>query len=121
MGQMPPGRAAVTSLAAAVSVAALAAGARPPTLDATPARAGRYVGQFIERFSNVVAEERYVQDTLGNLQAFALGGRGTTPRLPTRSAHRELKSDFLRVKIGPLDWLPFRDVFEVDGKPIRDR
>jgi hypothetical protein len=121
MGQMPPGRAAVTSLAAAVSVAALAAGQSTPTLDAILARAGRYVGQFIERFSNVVAEERYVQDTLGNLPAFALGGRGAAPRFPSGPGHRELRSDFLLVKIGPADWLPFRDVFEVDGRPIRDR
>ncbi len=82
---------------------------------------GQYVGQFIERFSNVVAEERYVQDTLGNLQSFAIGGRGSTPRLSTGAGHRELRSDFLLVKVGPVEWLPFRDVFEVDGKPIRDR
>jgi formylglycine-generating enzyme required for sulfatase activity len=37
------------------------------------------------------------------------------------SRHRELKSDFLLVKVGPADWLPFRDVFEVDGQAIRDR
>jgi formylglycine-generating enzyme len=118
---MPPGRAAVASLAAAVSVAALAAGQSTPELDSILARAGQYVGQFIERFSNVVAEERYVQDTLGNLQSFAIGGRGGTPRLSTGAGHRELRSDFLLVKVGPVEWLPFRDVFEVDGKPIRDR
>ena len=32
--------------------------------------------------------------------------------------HRELKSDFLLVKVpNGLDWVPFRDVFEVDGVP----
>src|SRR6185503_9035702 len=38
-----------------------------------------------------------------------------------RSRRRELKSDFLLVKIGPTDLLPFRDVFEVDGSAVRDR
>jgi len=35
---------------------------------------------------------------------------------------RELKSDFLFVKVPSSDaWLPFRDVFAVDGRPVRDR
>lgn len=52
----------------------------------------------------MVAEERYVQET-------------TFPR-----RRRELKSDFLLVKPpGSDDWLQFRDVFEVDGMPVRDR
>ena len=34
--------------------------------------------------------------------------------------HRELTSDLLLVKPAGADpWLQFRDVFEVDGKPIR--
>ena len=32
-----------------------------------------------------------------------------------------MKSDFLLVKIGPAEWLPFRDVYEVDGQKVRDR
>src|ERR1700681_5102465 len=101
MGQIPPGRAAVASLAAAVSVAALAAGQSTPELDSILARAGQYVGQFIERFSNVVAEERYVQDTLGNLQSFAIGGGGSDPRLSTRGGHREMRAGFPLVQGGP--------------------
>jgi hypothetical protein len=35
---------------------------------------------------------------------------------------RELKADLLLVNIGPgAMWMPFRDVFEVDGSPVRDR
>jgi formylglycine-generating enzyme required for sulfatase activity len=121
------GRGSVTYLAAVVSVVMLAppiaaaGGQGAPAIDSVLARAGRYVGQFIERFSNVVAEERYVQDTLGNLPSFALGGRGALPRFPSGARHRELKSDFLLVKVGPVEFLPFRDVFEVDGTPVRDR
>jgi formylglycine-generating enzyme required for sulfatase activity len=92
----------------------------PPPLDVILARAARYVSSFIERFANVVAEEHYVQDTLGNLPAIALGGRRSI-QVGVQSRHRELKADFLLVKMGPADWLPFRDVFEVDGAAVRDR
>jgi hypothetical protein len=37
------------------------------------------------------------------------------------SKHRELRADFLIVKSGNDMWTPFRDVFEVDHIPIRDR
>lgn len=68
------------------------------------AQATAYVVDFLGRFSNVVAEERYIQET-------------TSPR-----RRRELKSDFLLVKPpGSDEWFQFRDVFEVDGTPVRDR
>jgi hypothetical protein len=73
-------------------------------VDQIVARASRWVEEFFGKYSNVVAEERYVQDT----------------SVPHR--RRELKSDFLLVKpAGSNDWFQFRDVFEVDGKPVRDR
>jgi hypothetical protein len=38
------------------------------------------------------------------------------------TTHRELMSDLLPVKPEKADrWIQFRDVFEVDGRPIRDR
>ena len=105
----------------AVLVSVVTLSAQTVSLDTLLARAGRYVGEFIARFSTVVAEERYVQDTLGSLSSFALGGRGT-PIQSQPSRHRELKSDFLLVKSDDaIGWLPFRDVFEVDGTAIRDR
>jgi hypothetical protein len=68
------------------------------------ARAIRYVDDFVGRFSSVVAEERYVQET----------------RNPRR--RRELRSDFLlAMPPGSQQWFQFRDVFEVDGMPVRDR
>jgi hypothetical protein len=64
--------------------------------------AGAYVQRFVDRFSNVVAEEQYVQET-------------TAPR-----RKRTLKSDFLLVRFpGATEWHMFRDVFEVDGKSVR--
>jgi hypothetical protein len=67
-------------------------------------RGTRYVKEFMQRFSSVVAEEQYVQETTA----------------PFR--RRELKSDFLLVSPpGSSDWLQFRDVFEVDGRQVKDR
>jgi hypothetical protein len=80
-------------------------------------RAGWYVFDFIDKFSNVVSEETYIQDSSVPMQSAALLGRpGTAAR------NRILKSDFLLVSVSSAkDWVPFRDVFEVDGQPIRDR
>jgi hypothetical protein len=67
-------------------------------------RATAYVHRWIEAFSNVVAEERYVQET-------------TNP--PRR---RVLRSDFHLVRFPQADyWYAFRDVFEVDGRSVRER
>lgn len=95
------------ALSASVALAMAApAAAQTPTAAELVGRAGRYVSTFVATFSNVVAEETYEQESSGT--------RG--------SQRRELKADFLLVL--PPDstvWMPFRDVFEVDGRPVRDR
>jgi hypothetical protein len=51
------------------------------------------------------------------MQSAALIGRAGAA-----SRNRTLKSDFLLVSASSAeDWVPFRDVFEVDKQPIRDR
>ena len=64
--------------------------------------AARYVAQFVDRFSDVVATERYEQRSIN----------------PNRT--RALVSDFLIVQIPGFDdtWTSFRDVLEVDGEPV---
>ena len=80
-------------------------------------RAGWYIFDFIEKFSNVVSEETYIQDSSVPMQSAALIGR-----TGTNSRNRILKADFLLVSVSTAqDWVPFRDVFEVDRQPIRDR
>ena len=80
-------------------------------------RGGWYVLDFLEKFSNVVSEETYIQDSSVPMQSAMLLGRpGSGAR------NRVLKSDFLLVSVSSAqDWVPFRDVFEVDGQSIRDR
>jgi hypothetical protein len=86
----------------------------PVTLNDLLARAGAYVTDFDAGFSHVVAEEHYEQRTSVNVLRGAHGGE--------QPAVRTLVSDFLLVKLPDQNvWLPFRDVFEVDGKPVRGR
>jgi hypothetical protein len=68
------------------------------------AKTAAYVSQFVDQFSNVVAEETLVQET-------------TIPR-----RKRTMRSDFLLVRYpGDTQWQAFRDVAEVDGKAVRDK
>ena len=91
------------------------ASAQEATFEAVLGRAGAYVVEFQRSLSGVVAEEQYVQSV-----RYPLGtGNRVNQLLPT---HRDLKSDLLLVKPAGVDrWLQFRDVFQVDGKEIRDR
>jgi hypothetical protein len=72
-------------------------------------RTTAYVVAFFRGFSNVVAEERYVQTVSPSYR-------------PTGSRRRVLVSDFLLVQgQGTTDWYQFRDVREVDGRAVTDR
>src|SRR5262245_47982451 len=117
----------VLLIATLATVAAQQAGQQPEAvpLEVILGRAAWYVDEFVAKFSNVVAEEKYVQDSTVPLPAgLRATGRGAlaSAMLLGTATHREMKSDFLFVALqGSFDWLPFRDVFEVDAIPIRDR
>jgi hypothetical protein len=84
------------------------------TLRIVLARAGTYVTEYRRQMSGIVAEEHYIQE------ARYPGGRRVSPDV--QPEHRELRSDLLLVRpAGSRDWLQLRDVFEVDGHPVRDR
>jgi hypothetical protein len=108
----------------AIVTAGFAAAQPEPTLDVVLARAGVYVTEFQRQFSGIVAEERYVQDVKAFASRCTRAGYATLncsspPADPVRS---ELRSDLLLVKAGAAgEWLQYRDVFEVDGQPVRDR
>jgi hypothetical protein len=119
---------AAALLCALVAAAPLVAqpAAPDPALEQLLTRATWYVLEFVEKLSNVVSEEHYTQDSnvlLSTIPIPGLGGRGAAPSSVPRSSakHRELKADFLIVKSTGAVWQPFRDVFEVDHIPIRDR
>ncbi len=87
------------------------AGDVDPLLD----RATAYVQDFVAKFSRVVAQEQYVQEYLRKSVAATGGSLEVTER-------RKLTSDLLLVKLPESEgWQFFRDVFEVDGDPVRNR
>ena len=71
-------------------------------------RVSDYVTRYQHELSSVVVEEKYVQDA----------DKSDRPLL----THRELRSDLLLMHAkGDSGYVQFRDVFEVDGEPVRDR
>jgi hypothetical protein len=83
----------------------------PPSTATVLARIASYVAAYQKQLIGVVAEERYRQ----NVVSTSRGGRQSRQ-------FRELRSDLLLVQLPDEEhWLQFRDVFEVDRKPVRDR
>ncbi len=88
---------------------ARAPGRRPdeddPQLTLLLARLSEYIAAYVRDVGNVVAEEDYTQRLIR-------GG----------SNQRHLKSDLLLVMTNAeVGWTQYRDVYEVDGRPVRDR
>jgi hypothetical protein len=106
---------AVFLIATATAVASLRA--QPPDVEAVVDKARDYVAAYERDFVGVVAEEAYRQEAKGGTRESAAGFP-----VEVRSQRRDLKSDVLLVRAPAGDrWQQFRDVFEVDGKPVRDR
>jgi hypothetical protein len=81
-------------------------GGRAETLDAVIERAAAAVASFERELAAVVADEHYIQRT---------GARTTIEQ-------RDVRSDLLLVRVSGQDgWVPFRDVYEVNGRRVRDR
>lgn len=92
---------------------ALAASTAEPGLKTVLGRAAGYVADYHERFTALVAEERYVQRT----------GPAKTSRPDSGldiDRARVLRSDYVVVRdfAGANSWLGVRDVFEVDGESV---
>jgi hypothetical protein len=99
----------VRTLAILVSLAGTFIGAsqKPPAVDDVLRAAAAYVEVYEPQLSGVVSEEAYHQTSRN--------ARGQT------RATRLLRSDTLLIRTAAQGWFGFRDVFEVDGKPVRDR
>jgi len=98
------------ALVTAVAFSLTAGTGQPPQSEASQALlalAAKYLTSYDRQFSAVVSEERYEQS--------GHGPKGVV------TGHRLLRSDLLLVNSGEAGSLCFRDVYEVDGKAIRDR
>src|SRR6476619_5075713 len=108
-------RTMLAAIGAVILLATAAPGAEQPVKLATVLdRAAAYVADFHRQLSSIVAEERYVQDW----KSVSPDRRHEVMPLD----HRVLLSDLLLVKPeGSRAWMEFRDVYEVDGTPVRER
>ena len=94
-----------------VAVALMSVGTTTPALDAQEppdvlSRIRVYIDRFQHELPSLVAEEQYLQ----------------TLTIGTTESDRVLRSDVLMISVpGTVGWVSFRDVFEVDGRQIRDR
>ncbi len=83
--------------------------AQPPTVPALLGAAASYVADYEQDAAALVFEEQYAQ--------WITGGQSGV----FNSRERRLRSDVAVVNAGGFGWIGFRDVFEVDGRPVRDR
>ena len=118
-----------TALASSTGVA------QEPRLNEVAARVGEYVAGYNAQLAAVVAEETYIQTVDPPASEERRAGLGTSPapdgfrpadrQLPTttrRASKRTLRSDYALVSVAGRDqWVGYRDTFEVDGFPVRDR
>jgi hypothetical protein len=103
-------RAAATSVLLLTFCVLPGRGSQEPSLAAVLQRAAVYVANFQKQLSGIVAEESYEQHIRKQGSGDPLVGR------------RRLKSDLLLVRpVGSSRYVEFRDVFEVDGRAVRDR
>jgi len=97
-----------------------------PELDAALAAAAHYLQDYEHRISAIGAEEEYEQsvtstgvvvgDTLSR-GAF----RGGAPSTVSTTSTRKTRANVMAISLGQRGWVSFRDVFELDGRPVRDR
>ena len=110
-------RLAIVAIVTALSTLSVAA--QRNRTDEVLAREAAYLREFVKRFSGVVAQEHYVQDSRTVPRART---KGSVVRSQLFTRHVELLSDFLLVKLKDSgEWHMFRDVFDVNGEPVRDR
>ena len=116
--------AAIAGALAGVATAALSTGALraaaqgPPALADVLARAGAYLTDYQDRVTSVMLEEDYTQRR--TLVTVVSGSPSANSNVVATESKR-LRSDIvMTVEPGPR-WVTFRDVFEVDGRPVRDR
>lgn len=83
------------------------------------ARAAAYLQSYERAFSVVVSEESYLQEM--RVERPLTTRPVNTAQLPPEEVTRTLHSDVLQASIGSSEWVAFRDVYNVNGKPVRDR
>jgi hypothetical protein len=108
----------------AFSVAPVAPAIAPtvhtPALDAALDTGAAYLERYEARISAIGAEEEYdqVMTPLPDPLAARRNPLGVTTIPPIT---RKTRANIMTIGLGARGWVAFRDVFEVDGKAVRDR
>jgi hypothetical protein len=116
---------------ATVAIAAGALAQSHATLQDLLGRASAHAAQYRSEFSAIIGEERYVEDLgwriRGGSPDVGAPRRPGDPSPPLASVtiggparKRTYRSDLLLLAEPPNGWLVVRDVFEADGKAIRE-
>ncbi|HEV3214328.1 MAG TPA: VWA domain-containing protein [Vicinamibacterales bacterium] len=115
----------------ASTAAATPAEEHSPELTAALEAAATYLEQYEHRISAISAEEEYeqavtlvsgsivsppIQSRSGPIQSRLNAVNG-----PSRPLARKTRANILTISLGARGWVAFRDVFQVDGRPVRDR
>jgi hypothetical protein len=96
----------LVAFCAGVWFAGTSAAIQDPDQESVLRRAATYIAGLERAVSGLVVDEEYRQRL--------------SPANPMRS-QRELRSELAAVRMASFEWVVFRDVFEVDGKTVRDR
>ena len=100
-------------------LAVAVASAQEPAFDVVMARAADYVARYQTQLRGIVLEEHYRQNMVSVAPGRPVGSAAARGR---GREGREIKSDLLIVKLtSDHFWMQFRDTFEVDRRPVRDR
>jgi hypothetical protein len=91
-----------------------------PDLAVVLQRAGVYVARYYDELSGIVMQESFRQTWTRATTTMVM--RGQLVHREEKLGERNLQSDLALVHAsGSAEWIQFRDVFAVDGSPIRDR
>ena len=125
---MPPTRAVL--LAGFVAGATVVTSAQPldaargraPKIDSVTSRLRAYLDWYEGQLSAVVADELYRQSMDVRPSGPTIVVDASRPTLPPGHVDRVLRSDYALTRASDKDaWVGYRDTFEVDGRPVRDR
>jgi hypothetical protein len=92
-----------------------------PELDAALEAAARYLEDYERRISAIGAEETYEQGVASSVIVTSRPvGRGTPLNVPSTALTRKTRANIMTISLGAKGWVSFRDVFELDGHPVRN-
>jgi VWFA-related protein len=97
---------------------------RTPETDAALAAAAGYIDMYEHRISAIGAEEAYEQAVTSSGNNIVVTGSPLSRPAAANSAAavtRKTRANIMTISAGARGWVSFRDVFELDGKPVRDR